>query len=60
MLCAKWKCAVIAAYLATVVRAGLDIPPAFREPPSDEVDAVDPYGILLRQRLSMLTRPVVS
>ncbi|EPS99718.1 hypothetical protein FOMPIDRAFT_161389 [Fomitopsis schrenkii] len=38
----KWKYAVVAAYLISVVRAGLDIPPAFREPPSDEVDAVNP------------------
>lgn len=34
---------MVAAYLISVVRAGLDIPPAFREPPSDEVDAVNPY-----------------
>ena len=60
MLRAKWKCAVVAAYLTTVVRAGLDIPPAFKEPPSDEVDAVDPYGKLLCQRLSMLTQLAVS
>ena len=38
----KWRLAVVSAILATVVQAGLDIPPAFKEPPSDEVDAVNP------------------
>ncbi|KAH9843627.1 glycoside hydrolase family 92 protein [Rhodofomes roseus] len=38
----KWKLAVVSAILTTVVQAGLDIPPAFKEPPSDEVDAVNP------------------
>lgn len=39
----KWAYAVVAAYLTSVIGAGLDVPLAFREPPSDEVDAVDPY-----------------
>ena len=43
MLLKMWKSAVAAAYSTSIVQAGLDIPPAFREPPSDEVDAVDPY-----------------
>lgn len=30
------------AIFLTVAQAGLDIPPVFKEPPSDEVDAVNP------------------
>ena len=38
----RLRTVIILAFFFTVAQAGLDIPPAFKEPPSDEVDAVNP------------------